>query len=424
MKLFAGAGSSPICFPREMFPLEGFQGIHDDPSARILLMKSNQLIALVSLELVNVFGEGVDLVKKIVSERCGVSGENIWVHQTHAITTPHIPKDPKEMRPGEKLPTHMLDAVSAEKKAMFLQALTDAVVCAADQAKQLKEARMGFGLGKSNVNVNRDIETPFGWWIGLNPEGYSNKTMQILRVETVNGELIALLVNYGLKPCAIDNSEMGSNGRLISSDVPGLACSLVQKELNVPCLFVMSAAGDQVPREMTLLETVTENGAAIPVDGGVAKGLEIVDRLGKEMAEDILRDAATINCSRENVEFRRDKVVVPCVTKGRIAMAPRRSVDYTIEREVMVDAEILTLDDIALVAAKPEINAITEKVLAERSPFAATLIFSMTNGGMKYMPDADSYRKITWESQSAMLVEGSAEKWVDAVAEKLKTMKK
>ena len=77
----------------------------------------------------------------------------------------------------------------------------------------------------------------------------------------------------------------------------------------------------------------------------------------------------------------------------------------------------------ALVAVKPEVNVITEKQLQEWSPFETTLLLSMVNGGLKYMPDAGSYERCTWESQSAMLMPGAAERWVEETVSALKALR-
>ena len=33
-------------------------------------------------------------------------------------------------------------------------------------------------------NVNRDIETPEGWWLGVNPTGFSDRTVRVLSVRS------------------------------------------------------------------------------------------------------------------------------------------------------------------------------------------------------------------------------------------------
>lgn len=424
MKLFAGAGCGTIHFPSALFPMEGFCGIHDAPNARVLALECGEKAALVSLELVMLPPELVDMVKTVVSENTGTKKENIWVHTTHAITTPHAPHAP--MGPGGvPLPVSEADQKKLDEKISLYadsvrNAVETAVQCAADT---LREAVLGIGQATSHVSINRDVETPFGWWIGQNPEGRTNPNYDLLRFDDLDGSIIAAVVTGGLKPCAIDNSQMKEHKRLVSSDVPGLACRLIEKETGAPCLFFMGAAGDQVPREQALLEKVGPDGTVKVTDLGVEKGLEIVGRLGREFAGDIIPALKNISCDRTEALIVPDETSIVWGGKGRIPMMPRKSVDFVQERDVKIDGKILALGDIALVGLKPEVNCITAEELADQSPYERTFLISMVNGGQKYMPDAASFQRITWESQSSMMMPGAAESWVEQVAEKLREMK-
>lgn len=416
----AGAGAAPILFPAEIFPADGIMGVHDNPYFRVLVLDRGERVALCSAELVNIPDDGLALARRIVGELTGTKEENVWIHVTHAITTPHAPYDPE--KGGMPPPPGKQDPDSPKKRACYIQALEKAVRQAAEQATSFSEAVLSLGKGESNVNINRDVETPKGWWVGHNPEGPSNKTATVLRLDKVGGGIIGVLVSYGLKPCAIDNSEMEKGTRLISSDVPGLAMRLLEEELGVPCLFFMSAAGDQVPREQAWYEAAADDGAVYTVDQGVQEGLKIVERLGKEFADD-LRPIISAAGAIDTSEISLGMTSVTWQTKGRIKMAPRQNVEYEPNGEQIITAEVIAMGDVAFVAAKPEINAITEQELQTASPYETTLLITMVNGGMKYMPDAGSYDRVTWESQSAMLMRGAAEAWVDKTAAALKELK-
>lgn len=420
-QLRVGAGRARIVFPQSLFPHEGFKGIHDDPQVKVLVIEAGEKAAIVSAELVNIFDDGIEIVKKIVSEECGVKKENIWIHVTHAITTPHAPKTRDEFPPHIAPPLHMIDE-SGEKKKAWYDAVTAAFAAACEKAAVLEDATVGYGEGFSDVNTNRDVETPFGWWINLNPEGPSDKVLHVVRFNRLDGSPIALLVNYALKPCAIDNSQMRENERLISSDIPGLACRTVEEKFGAPCLYFMSAAGDQVPKDQAFLEVVNTDGKVQKDDRGVEYGLRIVEKYGPVLAADILAAAEKTDCAALDGELRLGGSSFRWGAKGRAPMLPRKSAEYTAEREVEVSSEIMTLGKLAFVAVKPEVNVVTEKQLQAQSPFAATLLFSMVNGGMKYMPDAQSYERCTWESQSAMLMPGAAEKFVEVTADALRKL--
>ena len=423
-QLYAGAGSARICFPKELFPLEGFCDIHDDPAARVLVLDCGERIAIACLELVMLDRDGVAFAKKMIGEITGTKVENIWVHVTHVITTPHSPHAPRGMG-GVELEIGEEEKKNLEyKKALFNTAVMDAVKKSAElAASTFGVAKMGVGTCQCAVNVNRDVATPHGWWINFDPNGPSNHTATLLRFDDEQGKPIAALISYGLKPCAIDNSEMEKNTRLVSSDVPGLACTILEEQLGAPVLFAMSAAGDQVPLEQAWYDVVEDDGTVRKIDNGVQAGLEIVNRLGRRMAQDIAPALDGICCDRNAPEIRLANGGIEWPGKGRGKMRPTKVADYVEKGIERVGMEAMTIGDVALVALKPEMNTVTEAQLQEKSPFQHTLVFSMTNGGQKYMPDQKSYDNITWEAQSAPLMPGAAEAWVEMATELLKKLK-
>lgn len=421
--LHAGAGSADIRFPEAMFPIEGFRGIHDVPAARVLLLRCGEQAAIACLELVMLPPDGIDAVKKKISEITNTKYENIWVHTTHAITTPHAPHAPMGMG-GVPLEISEEERKTLnEKLALYMGALLEAVSQAAKgAARTVQPAKMGVGTGDCRVNVNRDVETPHGWWIGFAPEGPSNHTATVLRFESTAGDLIACLISYGLKPCAIDNSEMDQGTRLISSDVPGLACRLLEEKFSAPCLFAMSAAGDQVPLRQAWYDVVEQDGSIRKVDLGVCEGLKIVEELGRQMAREIAPILEGTHCGLTAPEIQLSEGLITWPGKARTKMELTRNAVYQQDGSQQIGIFTIVLGDTALVGLKPELNTPTEAQLQAASPYAHTLVMSMVNGGQKYMPDARAYENSTWEAQSAPMMPGAAEQWVKEAGEILNRM--
>jgi len=434
-KFKAGAGCGEICFPDEMFPTDGFAAVHDNPHIRVLVLDCGQRAAIVSMELVNAPEDGVEAVKEIIAKKTGTPYENIWAHVTHAITTPHAPRDPsipfgspEGVPPKEKpegSPTFVVDSDAPMKRMLFISAMLSAAEkAAADAAASFGDAVLRIGTGYCDVNVNRDVETPLGWWIGHNPDGLSNKTATVLRAETPEGKPIGMLINYGLKPCAIDNSEMDRGTRLVSSDVPGYACTMLEQRYGAPVLFTMSAAGDQVPKEQAWYYEIDADGTMRGIDLGVKKGLEIVTRLGKQMTEEIAEIADSAKHCERTPALKLGATSVMCRTKARNEMKPTLIAEYVPDdNERELDAHVIALGDLAFVAIKPEVNAATEAELKAASPYAHTLLISMVNGGMKYLPERSAYERVTWEALSSTVMPGAAEAWVEETGKLLADMK-
>ena len=149
----------------------------------------------------------------------------------------------------------------------------------------------------------------------------------------------------------------------------------------------------------------------------------MVDRLGRKLAEDLIPAIKAVICDQSTPAIRAGHTALTWGAKGRMPMKPRNTVEWIREGDVTVEGRALLLGDTALVGLKPEVNCVTARQLAEASPFGRTILISMVDGGQKYMPDAESYEKITWESQSSMMMPGAAEGWVRAVAELLREMR-
>ncbi len=409
-----GAGNAQIMFQKELFPLEGFCGIHDLPKVSVLVIEDVQKVAIVSVEIVMLWDDFIETCKKAVAERTGTPAEHVWIHVTHAITTPHAPGGP-QIGLGGEVTGRKEDSPEAEllrKRESYENAIMQALQTAAGSASILKEAELSVGTGICDLIQGRDIETPGGWWIGTNGVGASNETMTVLCFRDTESKPIAALISYGMKPCVIDNSEMDKGKRLISADAPGLCCRELERALGTPVLYCTAAAGDRVPVKTAWYDKVGPDGRPETVDLGVEQGIAFAQELAGQMAAvaaQIIEEAKPVKVHG----ISQKKTSFVWETKGRIPLQPYRELTFAADGKKEVPVEVLMLGNVALVAGKPEINTVTEHQMQERSQYPHTLYVSMVNGGMKYMPDLESYRRISWESQASMLMPGAAETFVD-----------
>ena len=413
--LRAGAGRANIHFPQEMFPTDGFCKVHDDPYIRVLILESGIRFAIVEAELVVVAKPFVIEIKKTVSELTGVPGENIWVHSTHVITTPHAPgpKGPPSKRPP-------MSEEDKRKRVMFTDALMEAVRQAAKAAAgTFQPTLLSVGTGQCDVNCScRQQDVERGLRAPSDGLGTTNKTMTILKFQALTGEPIGFLLFYDVKPCVIDNSEMDKGTRQVSSDVPGKACAVVEETFGVTALYCMGATGDQHPREQTYYETADQNGNLTTVDLGVAHGLELVERYGTIMGEDAI---AIINAMTDAQPV---DAIVLTGDQFQWPSKPDPNKPGPQEPEMStIPVQAARIGDIALVGTSPEVNCATELQLQQVSPFGRTLLITMVNGPMKYMPDKTAFEQNTREAQRSFAQEGAAERFVEVAAEMLRRLK-
>ncbi|MCD8161307.1 MAG: hypothetical protein LUE61_09105 [Clostridiales bacterium] len=412
----AGAGCGTILFPPEMFPLEGFRGIHDDPRVRVLTLKEGgSRAAIVAIEIVMLPDSMIEELRQLVGTVCGVPAEQVFIHVTHAITTPHNPM----MMPPFARPE------GAERiGALHREAVLAAARQAAEQAAaSLQPVTVGCASGRCAVNCNRDEETPSGWWIGRGGSQEANQEMTVLRFSNEAGQPVAFCISYALKTCAIDNAGMEGNLRLVSSDVAGKACQLMEAQYGVPTLFLMSAAANHVPRETALWDEVQPDGTVKTVDKGVECGLALVDTLGAEMGSDAIAIAAQADAGNCPAGLKTDCTSFPWQALGRIEKAPTLGMDYPLEEgRRQVDVSALTFGDYAFVFGKAEMTQPTQQAIQAVSPYPHTFLVTMVNGGFKYIPEAGAYDRFTWEAQSSFVAKGAAERFAEQAAVLLKKL--
>ena len=111
--------------------------------------------------------------------------------------------------------------------------------------QKLTAARVGYGTGESYINVNRQIIDPKTgkWWEGPNREGPSDKTVAVLKFESLSGEPLAVYYNYAVHGVIAGQLDQ------ISGDIPGATSRYVEDSFDDDVVAVWStgAAGDQNP---------------------------------------------------------------------------------------------------------------------------------------------------------------------------------
>lgn len=395
--LKAGAGAAEIVFPSALFAnpgaVEGFGGtIHDNPHARVMVLETNSKVAIVALELVRTDADGVALVKDIVNQYTGTPKNNIWVHSNHTITTPHEPSD-------------------AALKSLWMASLKAAITTAAQNAAtSFQPATAGFGTGTSDVNENRNVLMSDGQYhIGLGGTLASNKNMTILRVNAVSsGSPIGFIISYGVKPTAIDNAGQAAGVRQISSDVPGLASTMMEQQFGAPTLFLMGASGDQTPKYDALRAVdngggnVTDNVDFYPIVG-MTYIIQQMTALGTQMGNDAIAIAKNIAASETHQIISYDTTTFQWPDSTQDAL-----------EDLQVDS--IRFGNAAFIGFKPEIDAVTEQQLqaaALQLGFSHVMLDSFLAGDAKYMPHAAAYTApLTVEAKKTGFAVGAAEELV------------
>lgn len=228
--LWAGVAKEEITPWRRVY-LAGFgpnrasQGVHDPLYARALVLKKGEVtIGLVALDLLGLWGDDVDRIKRGVKE---LLGDRLVVASIHNHSAPDVigAWGPSLLGLG-LLPYR--SGVDRE----YLRLLRRKVVSSLRAAyRNLREARLKF--------ASTTVE---GVSVNIRDRSRLDKELVALQIEeALGGRTIATLINY-----ACHAEVLWSDNQLITADFPGYLCRKVEEELGGTALFFNAALGGMV----------------------------------------------------------------------------------------------------------------------------------------------------------------------------------
>jgi hypothetical protein len=402
--LRSGAGKAVIKITKAMLPLDRFAAVHDELHVRVIIIEAKVPAVIVSIEMTSLGEDTILRLKSVVSGKTGIAMDNIWICVSHTFSAPHVLDGSAAGAP---------EPPNRKKISLLRNSLLVAAGEAASNATaDLRKAVLYVGNGSCNVNISRDIPSAEGWWIGLNPDGLSDKTLVVLRFDDLAGKPIALLYHYGIQSSSMDGVTDKEGRRRISSDLTGEASRVIEAALGGTAVFLPGASGDQAPRQKVKYNAVSKNGHLIE-KRLESNGFDLVTELGGELGSRILHVARNI-CIKANItELFLSTMTIRCPKqKSSFEDFPVPSTSFKSVPDGVLETTVSLLrigEDVLLLGIKPEINCITGMEIRKDSPFLRTLVVQMVNGSQKYMADRESYQRMTYEAMNSSFGIGAAE---------------
>lgn len=408
-RLMAGAGRVEIAIPPATLPLDGFTVVHDPLHARVVLLDSGgQRVAIAVVDLTSITADAVAEMQANVAGTTGVGPANVWIVASHGFSAPHMF--------GAHAPPGVTMTADEQRRALaYRGAVLDAVARAAALAKAgLQPARIGIGTGVASVNVNRNRQSADGWWLGADDTGPSDKSVAVLRIEGLDHQPIALLVNYAVQSSVMDHSLGADGGKGITADLGGAAMRHVEHQYanGAVSLFLTGAAADQAPAFAARRNVYDKVGHYRQIDLGDA-GYPLVDLQGERLGTEAVRVSQRVSADQDLPKLMATQGSVELTSQERPhdlqQIHPTKSYAYKAGRTTELPYFLLQIGDIAIVGCQVELTAATGEQIKRLSPFPNTLVVTMVNGAAKYLPDSENYRKMTYEAMNSSYAPGSAE---------------
>jgi len=407
-KLSVGAARVDITPPANAaLPMEGyagrkqgFKGIHDHIYVRaIVLNDGTTSAAILGWELIGMPNHVWQDLSQRISKELGIPVRNLILAGEHVHSAP--------------APAWAYVEGSSQTIA-YTRKLEDEAFEAVRQAKaDLQPAQFGLGTGKAYVNINRREFFPKpGWvWLGYNPNGPSDKTVSVLKFESMSGKPIAIFINY-----SVHGVVMGPDNLELSGDLPGATSRFVEQYYEGKIGTREDADLQLPPKEkaggngVVALWTSGPAGDQNPIVMDTGEDFSMVDALGRILGEETVRVANNITTMSPQVKIWGDQQVLTCpghtVEEGP---TPRADYKFKDSSPVNIRLSLLMLNKIAVAGVSGEVLTPIFQRLKKESPFTDTIMVTHANGLSDYIPNDAAYSQLGYEVVSSGLKPGCAE---------------
>ena len=397
-ELTAGVAREVISPPRGIYLIgygdrtAGNAGVHDDLTATALVLGDGQTqVAIVACDLLCLNEYIVDRIRENVGSNTKVI---ICCSHTHAG------------------PIAYADSRSRRARRMYIDWLVERIVQAIRRAESSQlPATLTWGETEADIAVNRrEMQADGEVVIGVNREGFVDRTVGVLEVRAKDGPPIATLVNY-----ACHGTVLGPTNLLVSADWIGAMRSQIEETRGSQVLFLQGATANLNPDRQLKKSDPWESVSAL----GERVAARVLDRCEQGLTQ--LRSTP--------LSVKQEEVWLPLEAKATTPTPPRsyREVllrfvglppflsfiaDPLLEQRYPWRSQIEARDGVWSVPLRisavriGELGLITfaAEVFAEigmnvkaASPAAATLFASVSDGCIGYLPTAEAHAEGGYE---------------------------
>lgn len=215
--MLAGAGKARIDLDG-VLPFDGFDLELDPLHMRTVVFQNpdGSRACLLSVDATSMRDDAP--LRSAAARTVDCTEDQVWVSVTHTFSVPHV-----------RTPEHLADDAERARNVLLSARLVAATEDACAQAMlALQPVRLMTACGACDINANRDVLTPDGWWLGIDPQGFSDHSVRVLRVVSIrDGASIATFFSADVQSSVTQGQRDGQGNVLVSADLAGYASSLL-----------------------------------------------------------------------------------------------------------------------------------------------------------------------------------------------------
>ncbi len=377
-QLLAGAAKASITpaadeFPYQTMTEKPFVGVHDDIFARALALDDSDghKALIISVEVTAI--PDPDAIVTAIATATGLPAKSILVVATHTHGVPLTFFHSAHANPTEQ---REIDRIRAQ-----------VVAVARDALDHMRPATLAFVRGEAFVNTNNGEQAGRKFW--YDPTGSSDKTLDIVRIDGLDGKPLALMLNYASHGEVMFRSVTKDGGYEVTGDLPGAVSRILESQPSgAPVvLFTAAAEGDQLPLFKSL-----QPDAELPGTDEGAAGWGVLDLQARRLAMAAIDTLAAAPAGAA-------QVYLSTASGGIRCPGQHYNVDHETHKLIGIDetgpvtipVSVLRLNDIVLGGIGADIASDIGRSVKTASPKPDTMVLTMTAGSVGYVLNDAAY---------------------------------
>ncbi len=357
--------------------------VHDPLMARLCVLRQGATTAV--LAGVDAFELGGDFEERVSAHLAGtgIGSDALLFSPSHVGMSPISHYGAYIIVFAQDLIINDFEAVCAERISTSIRQALD----------NLTPVRVSAGIGHAPgiarnrrwltsagavemVGLNSSIPTDSNW-----TEQGVDDTVRVVRFDTVAGEQLGALVNFGCHALCSDD-RYGD----LTADYPQHVAAVFRKAAGVPIVFTQGSIGQQIPTEADGAGSARRIGRALG-----ARALYVFEQIAPSETPRL-----GLHCAQATVPARQF-TEEPEEMRTELRNSRARYRRYLFERfhanpSLNYPIRAVTLgDDIALVALPGEVFRETVAAVQEASPYAHTIVLSRAARDVGYVPVPDAF---------------------------------
>jgi len=427
--LLVGYGNVDIT-PQEAVPLGGYGNSTARMSRNVLSPlraiclactdADGSTVLLVETDLIAVYGQSMDPIRQAVAQATGISADHILVACTHTHSAPDLECDHPTITRYLAYLQQQLILCAREALADRKPAALSLATAKTKDVAYVRHLMLEDGSYKG-VNLNLFSEVPV---MGHSTEADSNMTL--LRFTREGGRDI-LLLNWQCHP-----HRTGYGKFDVSADIVGVIRQELDTAYDCDVIYLSGASGNINPLSMVPEENFypdwQDHGKAIAAFAIAAKDSFVSICGGKVQAvsaavnEPFNRpDPALLDAARDVAEHFKEvndhKICLRYAeTKGlhsqyhALSLLTKEQMQKEGCTHIPIHMTAFSIGDVGFIGAPYEMFDTNGKYVRDFSPFKATIVASLANDCVDYIPSAFGYLNDCYEADSTLVAPGAGER--------------